>query len=615
MQWFKVGSESRVMVGCDGGMFLSQDGGFSWVDKNQNLRIKQFYSCAINPTAGSNILYAGAQDNGCHLLTGAGLSSSTEVTGGDGAYVHMSQTNPQILMGSYIYNQYRRSTNGGSSWTSVNLSSGSGYFINPFDYDDATNTMYSSNANSNNSTFRRWDNANTTNTSQTYVVNELFGNDVSTIKVSPYTPGRIYVGGSGGAIVKINNANTVTSSADISTNATTITGIGMSGYINCINTGTSDNVLVATITNYNTNNVWYSTNGGTSWTAVDGNLPNMPVWWAVFEPGSDSKLILGTETGIWATAAVNGASTVWANDANFPMVRTRMLQVRTSDNTIVAATYGRGLFTAQLSVTCSGASINTQPVNQVGCPGGTTTFSVNASGTGLAYQWRKNGGNISGATTANLSLNNVSAADVASYDVVITGTCGNATSNAATLTLGSATVINTQPTAQSVCSGTAANFSVGATGSGISYQWRKNGTSISGANSSTFNIATTSLTDAGSYDVVVTGSCGSTTSSPVALGVNTCTAVPTVDPDVTQLVLMPNAINGNSVLRINVRRAMNITWSVIDASGRVVMTFTQKATAGQHDLSLQLNRLAKGSYFVKGTTDKGRLGVLKFEKL
>jgi hypothetical protein len=61
--------------------------------------------------------------------------------------------------------------------------------------------------------------------------------------------------------------------------------------------------------------------------------------------------------------------------------------------------------------------------------------------------------------------------------------------------------------------------------------------------------------------------------------------------------------------------AMNINWSVIDASGRVVMTFTQKATAGQHDLSLQLNRLAKGSYFVNGTTDKGRLGVLKFEKL
>jgi hypothetical protein len=373
MQWFKVGSESRVIVGCDGGMFLSQDGGFSWVDKNQNLRIKQFYSCAINPTAGSNILYAGAQDNGCHLFTNAGLGTSTEVTGGDGAYVHMSQTNPQILMGSYIYNQYRRSTNGGASWSSINLS-GSGYFINPFDYDDATNTMYSSNANSNNATFRRWDNANTTSTSQTYVVNELSGNDVTAIKVSPYTPGKIYIGGSGGAIVKINNANTVTSSADISTNATTITGAGMVGYINCINTGTSDNVLVATITNYNTTNVWYSTNGGTSWTAIDGNLPNMPVWWAAFEPGSDSKLILATEAGIWSTAAVNGTSTVWTNDANFPLVRTRMLQIRPSDNTIVAATYGRGLFTASLITTCSAASINIQPTNQSGCPGSTVTI-------------------------------------------------------------------------------------------------------------------------------------------------------------------------------------------------------------------------------------------------
>jgi photosystem II stability/assembly factor-like uncharacterized protein len=44
MQWWKVGSESRIMIACDGGLFLSRDGGLTWKDRNQNLAIKQFYS-------------------------------------------------------------------------------------------------------------------------------------------------------------------------------------------------------------------------------------------------------------------------------------------------------------------------------------------------------------------------------------------------------------------------------------------------------------------------------------------------------------------------------------------------------------------------------------------
>ena len=85
MQWYKVGTESRVLIGHDGGISQSYDGGISYTDRNQNLGIKQFYSCAISPTAGIHYLLAGAQDNGVHQLKNAGLSFSTEVTGGDGA--------------------------------------------------------------------------------------------------------------------------------------------------------------------------------------------------------------------------------------------------------------------------------------------------------------------------------------------------------------------------------------------------------------------------------------------------------------------------------------------------------------------------------------------------
>ncbi|HVF80281.1 MAG TPA: hypothetical protein VM884_00020, partial [Flavisolibacter sp.] len=64
MQWWNVGTQSRVVIGCDGGVFLSNNGGTTFIDRNQNLAIKQFYDGAIHPAAGSPYLLAGAQDNG-----------------------------------------------------------------------------------------------------------------------------------------------------------------------------------------------------------------------------------------------------------------------------------------------------------------------------------------------------------------------------------------------------------------------------------------------------------------------------------------------------------------------------------------------------------------------
>jgi hypothetical protein len=74
-----------------------------------------------------------------------------------------------------------------------------------------------------------------------------------------------------------------------------------------------------------------------------------------------------------------------------------------------------------------------QPVDQTTAPGTTATFTVVAMGTG--YQWKKNGANIPGATSATLVLNSVGPTDVASYTCVVTGANGTVTSSPATLTL------------------------------------------------------------------------------------------------------------------------------------------------------------------------------------
>ncbi len=353
MQWTVTGGESRVIVGCDGGIFLSRDGGTNWVDKNRNLSLKQFYSGDIHPQAGSNYLLGGAQDNGCHQLKNAGLSYSAEVTGGDGCFVHINQVNPQVQFATYVYNQYRRSTDGGNTWTAINFSASGGMFVNPWDYDDNNNIMYASYGTN---LIMRWPNANTSTAMTTLTLPGL--STPSAFKVSPYTPKRVFIGGSAGKLFRLDNADVATP-ASLATDLVDITGSSFpaGGFLNCINTGSVESTLVAVFTNYGINNVWYSTNAGTTWTAIDGNLPDMPVRWALFVPGHDDQLILATETGIYTTDAVNGSSTVWTPNPGFPTVRTDMLKLRTSDNTIVAATHGRGLFTAVIP-TSTAAAIN-----------------------------------------------------------------------------------------------------------------------------------------------------------------------------------------------------------------------------------------------------------------
>jgi hypothetical protein len=190
--------------------------------------------------------------------------------------------------------------------------------------------------------------------------------------------------------------------------------------------------------------------------------------------------------------------------------------------------------------------ITAEPINQTSCVLGNATFSVTATGTGLTYQWRKAGVDISGATSATYTLTGVTALSAGTYSVVVSGTCApNDTSVNATLTVNNPPIITAEPTSQTACVGGNATFSVTATGTGLSYQWRKAGVNISGATSATYTLTGVTASDAGSYSVVVSGTC-----IPIDSSVNAILTVntpPTITSQPQALSLCPGATVSFSV--------------------------------------------------------------------
>jgi uncharacterized delta-60 repeat protein len=172
-----------------------------------------------------------------------------------------------------------------------------------------------------------------------------------------------------------------------------------------------------------------------------------------------------------------------------------------------------------------------QPASRTNDAGTTATFTVAAEGSPpLVYSWRKNGlplidaGNVSGSSTSTLTLSNVLHADAAGYSVVVSNRFGPATSSVAALTVHEP-VITSQPAALFLDAGQTAQFAVMAVGTAPSYQWWRNGASLSGATASTLLLTNVQGTDSGSFfQVVVSTAFGSVTSAVATLTVNVATA-------------------------------------------------------------------------------------------
>ncbi len=342
---FEPGNSNVIYFGNDGGIWRSTNATAAIpavIAKHDNYNVTQFYACAIHPTAYSNYFLAGAQDNGSHQFTLGGIGNTTQVTGGDGCFVHIDQNEPQFQFTSYVYSNYYRSTDGGVSFSTL-TSNNNGSFVNPSDYDNTSNNFYASYSGG---TYSRILSASTLNTLTSVAIAAFGGATITTVSCSPNTADKVFFGLNNGRVVRVDNANAVT---PVGTHINS--GMGMPGSsVSCIAVENgNDNHLLVTYSSYGVNSVWETTNGGTSWTSVEGNIPDMPVRAALFNPNNNQQALVGTELGVWSTDLLNGGTTNWApSSVGLANTRVTMLQLRTSDKLVIASTHGRGLFSSDV---------------------------------------------------------------------------------------------------------------------------------------------------------------------------------------------------------------------------------------------------------------------------
>jgi hypothetical protein len=182
--------------------------------------------------------------------------------------------------------------------------------------------------------------------------------------------------------------------------------------------------------------------------------------------------------------------------------------------------------------------ITTEPVSQIKCPGSSATFTVVASGSELTYQWKKDGMDIPGATSASYTIANVQASDAAAYSVVVTNGAGSVFSANAYLN----TTVTVQPVDTEACLNVPTALTVSANGASLQYQWYSNttrsntgGTLISGATSNSYS---PSVTTAGTryYYATIRNSnqtCTTVTTNAVAFTVSPASVAGTASGDVT----------------------------------------------------------------------------------
>ena len=391
--YFRPNAPDQAVVVNDGGVAYSTSlsqatNTTTFSDREDNFVTTQFYRVAQTPDdfAGDDLILGGTQDNGTYQLSNPNqaLTAATSIQGGDGAATFFDQEGGDYSISNYIYNNsitridYDAAGNRDiGNWWGTNLSDNlsiadnEGSFINPAAL-DSYNDIYFSNAGNDVRVISDLD-----GTPSTFKISNVnTGSDyVTALEVSRHTTNTttLFVGLRSGELKKITNAG-VDGGATITPNIH-----NQVGSISDVHIGETEDDIYLTYYNYGINgNIMYSDDGGANWSNKEGNLPDIPVFSILHNPYEEDEVIIGTELGVWKTNNFTNPSPNWTvAEEGMSDVAVHDMVFRGSsatNNRVVAATYGRGIYVGSFSANTNAPVTNTDSITLL--EGGTATTTT-----------------------------------------------------------------------------------------------------------------------------------------------------------------------------------------------------------------------------------------------
>ena len=331
-----------VVLGNDGGVYTSQNGGSSWTHL-ENLPNIQFYTSEIdyqNPDR----LYGGAQDNGTNRTMTGALDDWYSIYGGDGFYVLVNPQNNQYVYANYQYGGLGRSTNGGSSFQGATNGLGSDRFnwMSPLVFNpNNPSTLYYGGSKVYKSTNHAasWSSISPDLTNSPGQYNQTYGT-VTTITVSPVNDDIIYAGTDDGNVWVTQNdgGNWTKVSNEFQLPVRWVTRVAADPF--------DEATAYVTFSGYRYDeympHIFRTDDFGQTWADISGDLPEAPINDIIVDPTLDSALYIATDLGVFVS---------WNLGQNWGLMGEGLPNVPVCDLTfhdelrmLVAASYGRSMY-------------------------------------------------------------------------------------------------------------------------------------------------------------------------------------------------------------------------------------------------------------------------------
>ncbi|MEP7267054.1 MAG: T9SS type A sorting domain-containing protein [Saprospiraceae bacterium] len=337
----------RLLLGNDGGLYESPNAGSSW-QKINNLPITQFYTCHIDNTQPER-LYGGAQDNNS-IRTLSNEYEWKSINGGDGFVCLVDPTDNKYVYTESQYGVLVRSTDGGMTFfislegiNSIDRRNWNTPIV--FDPRNSSTLYYGTN--------RLYKSENRaglwTPISPSLTPENNFRNfgTITSISVSSIDPAIIYCGTDVGLVWITINGGATWKQINQNLPKRYITSVAADPF--------NKNKVYVTISGYRYDeylpHVFKSENNGDQWQDISRGLPPIPCNKLIVDPAFAGHLIVATDGGIWRT--LNDGKSWQILGDGLPLVIVNDLSFHPSTRRLLAATYGRGMYTYNLDLPVS----------------------------------------------------------------------------------------------------------------------------------------------------------------------------------------------------------------------------------------------------------------------